>query len=236
MLYVFYGSDERAAQAKWRALATAFQTKQPDGIIFRFEAETFLPEQFVELISATDLFGEKRLILGRGLQEEATVAELVSKHWEALATSPNTFVFWERVLPVATVRQIKAAGGRAEEHVLKEKKSSDFNPFALGDAILARDRKRAWLLFQEALRQGWSTEDVFWKLVWPVKAMLVVAKERGPLASLKPFVVAKARRGLAKFSVVELEDLLSRLIHLWHVARRGQLDFDLGLERLLLEL
>lgn len=235
MLYLFYGEDQDKARAKWRAVINAFQTKHPAGAIFRSSAEDFNSGQFEELLTAGDLFGEKRLIAGDKLLENPAALEFIENRIADLIASPNTFLLLEINLPAALVKQISQTGGKVEEfELLLRSTAAPFNLFSLSDALLARDRKRLWLQYQKALLAGVAEEEIFWKLVWPVKTMLVVAKQTEELKTVKPFTAQKSKRGLEKFTVAELEKLSGDLAALWHDTRRGLVDFAIGLERLVL--
>src|SRR5690606_36911869 len=52
----------------------------------------------------------------------------------------------------------------------------DFNIFTITDAVGARDKRRAWVLYMQALAAGFSAEEVFFKIVWQVKSMLIARK------------------------------------------------------------
>lgn len=235
MFYLFYGDDGKKARAKWHAVINSFQTKQPDGTVFHFNAEDFNLAQFAELISANDLFGAKRLVACDHVLENDAATETIADNLSEIVNSPNTFVMLETEVAADLVKQIKKVGGKLEEHALALKSAPPpFNIFAINDALVARDRKRLWLVYQQALQTGLSAEEIFWKLAWQIKTMLIVGKQTGEIKTLKPFVLGKAKRGLAKFKVEELEQLSGELVGLWHEARRGMVEFDLGLERLLL--
>jgi DNA polymerase III delta subunit len=237
MLYLFYGDNRDKARTKWHAIIHAFQTKQPEGMVFHFDAENFAVTQFEELISSGGLFGEKRLVAADNLLENEGAEEFVSKNLESLISSPNTFLFLDVSLSSELVKKIEKAGGKIEEHKLALKSvPAPFNIFVINDAFITRDRKQLWLVYQKALRAGVPEEEIFWKLVWQVKTMLVVGKQKGAVKNLKPFVISKAEHGLKKFRIEELEKLSRDLVVFWHDSRRGLVDFDLGLEKLVLSI
>lgn len=238
MIYFFYGEDRDKARAKWRAAIAVFQKKYPEGLVFKFSAEEFDQSKFEELMHSGDLFGEKRLIAASSLFENKEAEEFVEKNLAALASSPNTFLHLEAQLPSELIKKIEKAGGKAEEYKLAlQSAAPPFNIFAVNDAFITRDRKQLWLVYQKALVAGIPEEEIFWKLVWQVKTMLLVAKEGSEnLKTIKPFVAGKAKRGLAKFKVEELEKLSGDLVALWHDTRRGLGDFDIGLEQLVLSI
>src|SRR3989344_8188381 len=63
-----------------------------------------------------------------------------------------------------------------EENLIGPKARADFNIFALTDAIGARKKRDAWVLYQKALAAGMAPEEIFFKLVWQAKTMLVAGK------------------------------------------------------------
>lgn len=97
-------------------------------------------------------------------------------------------------------------------------KKTEFNLFDLADALAARDRGESWLVYQQALRAGVTPEEIYWRaVVWKTKKLLQL--------------------GSKKYSNLELRQLSSRLVRMWHDTKRevGR-DFGLELERLLLTL
>jgi DNA polymerase III delta subunit len=238
VIYLFYGEGRDKARAKWRAALATFSKKYPDGMVFHFDSDHFLREQFEELVSAGDLFGHKRLVAADRLLENEEAAEWLGGRIKDFVASPNSFLFLEIAPAKELIKKISAAGGKTEEHPLALKSAAPpFNIFSISDALTARDKKGLWLTYQKALRSGLAEEEIFWKLVWPIKTMLLVAKSgKGELKTVKPFVADKARRALAKYKIEELEKMSTDLVVLWHDSRRGLIDFDFGLEKFVLSI
>lgn len=186
-----------------------FKAKNPAGAVHRFDGDNWLLEQekFEELLAdGGGLFGEKNLIILSEIEELSDTAK------ERLEKSKIIVLWFQREI----------------------KKSPEFNLFALTDAFGSRDRANTWLIFQRALVAGISAEEIFWKLVWQVKTMLLVALD-DEVKSLKPFVVQKARQFSRHFSPAELTQLSARLVNLYHETKKEEgRDFGLELEYLLL--
>ncbi len=117
------------------------------------------------------------------------------------------------------------------------------NPFAICDAVANKDRKKAWLLLQLAILNGVAAEEIFWKIWWQVKNLLVVKrlseekvvnaeKESG----LKPYPFKKALFAVKNFSSSELENLSWDLVDLFHKSKISQMDMEIGLEKLIVNL
>lgn len=237
MLYVFCGSDREQAVKKFRGAITVFLVKNLGGDIFSLEPDNFSLDQLEELIAGRGLFGQKILVTARDLLADVNLAPGLEKKFSDLADSVNVFLFLENELLAPGRRALTQAGAKIFEFKLKKTgpPKTAFNVFRLTDALGERDRQRLWLLYQEALAQGLAAEEIFWRLVWQVKTMLLVQKSgEVPPSSLKPFVIMKARRFSRNFQETELEDLSRALVSLWHDARAGKKDFAIGLERFLL--
>ncbi len=132
----------------------------------------------------------------------------------------------------------------------KKKEVEKVNIFHLTDAIAAKDRSRAWFLFQKAMLSGADIEEIFWKIVWQVKNLLMIKKLQfasptgGPLSEKKitekthlhPYVVKKTVSSIRLYTEEELARYSSELINLYNNARRGRTDFETGIEKFLIKL
>lgn len=124
-----------------------------------------------------------------------------------------------------------------EEESVGPKKRPDFNVFALTDAIGARDKKRAWLLYMQALAAGISAEEVFFKLVWQMKTMLIAKNTKSVSETdMKPFPYSKAKGFLKNWKDGELEKMSENIVIGYARARRGDGEIDMMVEKALLSL
>ena len=118
-----------------------------------------------------------------------------------------------------------------------DKKGREFNIFSLTDAIGARDRRGAWIIYQRALSQGVAPEEIFWKIVWQVKSLLLASKtESAEEAGMKTYPYSKAKGYLKNFEVGELLSLSEGLVLGYHDVRRGQGDMETCIEKTILSL
>jgi len=113
----------------------------------------------------------------------------------------------------------------------------EFNIFALTDALGARKKREAWILYRKALAAGLSAEEVFFKLFWQVKSMLIALKTKSvEETDMKAFPYAKAKRFLKNFKPGELEKLSEGLVIGYYQARRGEGEVETLVEKILLGL
>ncbi|MEK7662102.1 MAG: hypothetical protein AAB355_01195 [Patescibacteria group bacterium] len=118
-----------------------------------------------------------------------------------------------------------------------EKSSSAFNIFALTDAIGGRNKREAWVLYRKALASGMVVEEIFYKIFWQVKSMLLANRTKSAEeADMKTFPYNKAKSFLKNFSTSELQNLSENLVVGYHQARRGEEEIETFLEKIILEI
>lgn len=135
-------------------------------------------------------------------------------------------------------------------NIIPEKQFEQINIFKITDAILEKNKSHAWLLFQKMLLVGLDAEEIFWKILWQIKNLLIVKKllsaspAGGPLemakiaqkANLHPYVAKKTIYAAKNFSNEGLARYSAELIKLYHDSRRGLADFETGVEKFLIRL
>lgn len=137
----------------------------------------------------------------------------------------------------------KYALNSVKESFSRRPEAEKVNIFHLTDAIALKDRSRAWFLFQKAMLSGSDIEEIFWKIVWQIKNLLIVKKLQ-PLPEKKivekthlhPYVVKKTASATRLYTEEELARYSSELVNLYHNARRGRTDFETGIEKFLIKL
>ena len=113
----------------------------------------------------------------------------------------------------------------------------EFNIFALTDAIGARKKRDAWVLYHKALASGMVAEEVFYKLVWQVKTMLIASKTKSVAETdMKAFPYNKAKSFLNNFKPGEIERMSGDLMLGYHQVRRGEGEIETLVEKTLLKL
>ena len=123
----------------------------------------------------------------------------------------------------------------------KQETVAEYNPFAVCDAFAEKNKAKAWTIYQQALRQGIPDEEVFFKILWQIKNLLLVkklinagvanvAKETG----LHDFVAGKAIKAAQKFSEDELVNYSYEMLKIYHEKRRGESELAIEFEKLLI--
>jgi DNA polymerase III delta subunit len=124
-----------------------------------------------------------------------------------------------------------------EGDVVGPKARPEFNVFALTDAIGSRNKREAWVLYHKALASGLVPEELFYKVQWQVKTMLLATKTKtAEEADMKSYPYSKAKGFLKNFKPGELEKLSEDLVRGYHEVRRGNEETETFVEKTLLSL
>lgn len=252
MIIYYWGKDYERSRRAARAELVTQRNMSPSSPVFELVGDSVSLENLEEILYTRPLIGDKVIVFGDHLLINLMMANFVTENLSVFQSSENVFIFWEDEAGEKLATVAVKAGGLVREFKIAAsvKPRNDYAAaaplFAVADALGDKDRKRAWLLYHEAHRVGLPTEEIFWKLVWKVKTLLLVETvPAGSVLPIKPYPLSQAKRqvknyksGLVRAGTAEgeLARLSSRLVHLYHDSRRGLIDFDFGLERLLLEL
>ena len=119
--------------------------------------------------------------------------------------------------------------------------SAPYNPFAICDAFGEKNKAKAWTIYQQALRQGVPAEEVFFKILWQIKNLLMVKKlmnakvaDVGKESGLKPFVASKAIKAAKNFTEEELATYSYDMLKIYHEERRGESELPIEFEKFIL--
>jgi DNA polymerase III delta subunit len=234
MFYLIHGQNRQKVAEKGFALAKGLILKKPDASYFKIDAENWSAEKIEELSGSQGLFENKFVVLLDNIWSD----EIGTKDdIEKIKDSDNVFILIESGISTDNLKLLKKSAVKATEIAEGKLSKKVFNVFALSDALGEKNSKKLWMLYQEALFNNIEAEQIHGNLFWQVKN-LILAK-RGKLngaLKISPFVAQKARSYANKWQEKELEDLAENLVKIYHKARLGQGEMQVGLERLLLEI
>ena len=236
MLYVFFGTDTHTSRENAHRLLSSLREKKPDAAFFTLDSESWNPALFDECLSSSGLFEKKVVVFLNTVFQNPQAKELVIELLESVVSSENIVILLESELDAKTKKTLTEAAEKIVEYKMADEKESvsRVNLFQLTDAFGKRDKKNSWVLYRQALQDGAAPEEIHGLLWWQIKTLLQVAQ--GETDGLKPFVIGKSKRFLENYSVEELNKLAFELVKSYHQARRGLVDFDLALEKWILQL
>ena len=240
MIYLFYGQDKEQARQKANGVVQTLLKKRPDASLFKLNSDTWQEAAFDEYVGGQGLFVQKYIVILDRLFENKEIKEYVIERLKILKASENIFIVIENSLDKVTLGKFEKtaekiqAFGEGKDAVAKGKKP-EFNMFAMTDALGARNQKRLWILYQQALRHDVVSEELHGILFWQVKSMLLATLSKDVKESgLNPFVYGKAKNYAKNFTLSELKKISSQLVAMYHQAHRGEVDFDIALEKFFL--
>ncbi len=235
MLYVFIGSDQKTSAEKARVCVNRLLEREPFATRVSLNSETIAGAHIGDILATQGLFKDKMIITLNGIFSSPEAQEY-SEHTQHFAESEHIVIVIDGELKAAEKNILKKYAHTIVESSLKEVSSQAYNPFALADALYARDAKQLFIRIEEARLRGDEVESIVGLLLWAAKAMYIAAHSESPASSgLKPFVYNKARTGAKQWGVA-LAELVRESAYLLHRARtRGRDGYD-ELERSMMRL
>lgn len=238
MIYLIYGSDRDKSRERVHFLVEGLLKKKPGASFFRINIDNWSTSLFEELLESQGLFEQKYVVVLDHLLEDKEAQEVIIKNLKEAKESVHPFILLEEKLSASDLKKLEKYANKVQS--FEEKRGTlkkDFNIFSFSDALTSRNTKKLWTLFLEAQKKGLLIEEIHGNLLWQTKMMLLVSESKtASEAGMKPFVFNKAKKGLEKFKKEELKEMHKKLFSIYHDSRRGLLDFDIALEKFILEM
>lgn len=233
MLTVFFGNDTGVVRTA--ALTYAHERAHTPAQIERYAPENLESGELPLLAGAQSLFGEPLVYVLDTLSSDTERFEELLGTLPALAAATYEFIVIEGALTVPLRRAFTEAGATLKEH--SRAKDERFNTFALGDAMLLRDKKTLWLLLMDARQAGVTPEEIIGTLLWQIKVLRLSFRTKSAAeADVKPYVYQKATRAHSRFTKAEADQCSRTLLTMYHQGHHGETDLDLALEAWVLAL
>lgn len=242
MIYLIHGNDTEKARKRFRDILNGFVKKNPNSSVSKVDADSFDVRVFNELSQSRGLFSEKNLIVCDNILKNKEAEEFLNENLKNLADSENIFLILEE-----KEGEIKKFAKNCEEFPAQGGPASDwkkeYNVFAITDVFGESNRKKLWVEYHKALRAGMEADfDVFWKLIWQLKMMFVAVDDSAGAGraieklKIKPYTLSKARAYARNFQKEDLKRMFGDLVRIYHDNRRGIGDYELSVERFILNL
>ena len=234
MLYVLHGTDRKKVREESKKILSTLALKRPDAQVFRLVDEGATPDRLRELLESTGLFEGKHIVVLEFALGDEEFGDVVVDLAKSLAASEHIFIILEEKMSTPLRKALEEYANKVQVFDVPKEEEKKFNAFAIADACARRDKKGAWVLLQQALREGMVPEEVHGIIWWQFKTLALV--ERGDTEGMKTFSVAKAQSALRNFSHEELQKLTHELVTIYHEARRDGPPLEIALEKWILAL
>ncbi len=212
MLYLVVGKNYTGVKKEAEKLLASFLPAGGIGKnVERHTAETITAKDLAYRAEGNSLFGDKFAYIIDGLldQYEDDVLKVLPK----LGASSNLFIFCEDTALKNVTDAFKDAGGKVI--ALKAEEKERENPFAITDALLAKDKKKTWQLYRHEIDKGESAEAVLGRLVWAIKTLTLIQrnpKETALSLGISPFVYSKTKSAGKTWAVGEPQKFYTELL------------------------
>ncbi|PIR37249.1 MAG: hypothetical protein COV34_03445 [Candidatus Zambryskibacteria bacterium CG10_big_fil_rev_8_21_14_0_10_42_12] len=237
MIYTFFGTDEQKTRAKAHTFIDALKKKRPDAPFFLVKSDGNSIVQLEELSQGAGLFYEKQIVFADHVFGEDGAKEYMKTLLPMMKNSDSVFVVLEGKLLAPEKKLFEKYSLEVKEFEVVEKKKTEFNVFALGDALISQDKIKLWSLYLEAIEEGKTPEEIQGTLMWQAKSMALAAKAKyAGETGLKPFVFSKAKNAGARYTKTEMEQLPWSLTEMLHASRLEGEDLSVAMERWVLSL
>jgi DNA polymerase III delta subunit len=233
MYAVFFGTDRELVWDNAREYLD--KNFSPAGTLNIITTDSYQSGQLSEILATQSLFGEPQGFVIDTPSEDKDFEKEVTDSLSLLSASSHTFIILETTLTAVTKKKYEKEAVLVKE--FSASKKTPFNIFSLADALAEKNKKRLWLILQEARLLGMKEEELVGILWWQLKSLrLAKYTISAELAGMKEYPYNKAKRSLSNFTDGEIERLSVSLLSLYHSARAGEKEMDLALEQWILQL
>ncbi len=164
-----------------------------------------------------------------------------SKYKEEFKNTKNNFIF---SIPSLTKKVEDVCKDVTVSFVKNETKKQASIPkvFALSDAYINHDKKKAYATFCEIINEGGTPEEILGTLIWQIKQVLNIYNIQKEKLSpddfgMKPYTFSKTKSALLKKENTE-ENILNdykELVLIYHRGHNGIVSIKNALEKFILE-
>lgn len=235
MIYFFSGDKFQEVKKSSQELIEKLVKDRPDSSVLQINEENFGEYELSGLSKEQGLFEKQLIVVLNYLISAESVWENIQAKLQEMAESKNIFILVEGPLDKRIRDKIGKTAKESKNFSTEEKEK--YNPFLLTDAYGAKNKKKLWVLYQQAILNGSAPEEIHGLLFWQVKSMLVAKLSASPVESgLKPFVFQKSKTFGQNFSEIELKKHSNDLVKIYHDIRKGTGDMSTGLEKFILKI
>jgi DNA polymerase III delta subunit len=127
---------------------------------------------------------------------------------------------------------------KEEEAAEKKAREYEYSPFALQDAVGAKDAKVAWIEYVKLRSIGVEAEAIAPNVISKARDMLAVMRgaSQSDLQIKNPFPYNKSKKDSKNWKESELENFYTKLVAIYHESRMGGEDLEVALEKAILSL
>ncbi len=177
------------------------------------------------------LFGEKKVYYVQDLEEYDDFVNIFFENIEKYNTSQHVFLVAFSALLKKQKEVLAKSGARIVEVSIKEEKEK--SSFVFANAILERDKKKAWQELNILLNEK-TAEEIHGGAWNQIRNMILASQHAEDELDLHPFVYKNAKRALAKWPQEELLIHAKKMVDMPNKAHAGDIVLANELEKWIL--
>lgn len=220
MIIVLTGNDQQKKKKEIESLVVSHGGAHS---FFTLSYDEHQPLEILqEVIHSEDIFG-KPLLLKIDVEDFRKILDVVKNPITRFVDSRDLCFITASSLTKPEISFFQKHNAQIKEYILVKKKESPL-VFALTDALIKKDKKNAWIVFQKIISQDISAEEIHGALWWQWKTLSLVSSKEKNLAkkTISPYVYSKSENSLKFFSEKEIQFGVSHLMHMLQESRRGK--------------
>lgn len=237
MIYILTGTDQIKRQKEIEKIRKA------EGGESAFLVMTHLFEEgnldvYDELFSMRDLFGKSNFIRIKNWNNDEGLVSKIKEYADFFVKEKNILILETDSFTKTIEKKLQKLEPRVVTIGDAFVKKESTTLFALTDACLTRDKKRAWTLFFDAKKRGVSPEEIHGLMWWQYKTLALVyktPKKEWSSLGVSPFVLKKIESSLLKYKKEDLASIINEFFSLVYSARQRSQDSYNALELFILE-
>jgi hypothetical protein len=233
MLVVAVGNDFKKRNLYVERTVIDLQKKRKDATLSTITTTSGTTDMLTELVGTTGMFDEKRIVILKGVTDLSDDSLVDSKDWQkAIKNIADDLIASEHVFILVAQREYKiikelADGAYLYKRFIKteHREKRDMVTFSIAEAFIAKDKKRCWRLFAEALHTK-PVEEIHGTILWQLRALQEVQMVSDQQqTTLAPFVYAKTKKYTKLWDNQSLLDKVVRFVEITTGEDRGELEY-----------
>lgn len=243
MLFLIHGTNTNKVRSKLKELIGVMQNKQPGVSLYKVTTENWSETMLDELMSSQGLFLPKYIVtLDKLLVDKEISPSIVGVLKELKESDHAWIIVEEKVLAVNlkkieklaqkiydfndVVENVRGADGSVFE---KKQKPTAFN---FADHFASKNKVGAWSGFIKLNEAELAGEEIHGVLWWQMKSVyLAKFCKNAEEAGMAPYTFQKSLRFSKVWELKELNEMVNRLVSMYHEAHRGNGELLVAMER-----
>ncbi len=237
MIYLLLGGGSTAIK-KIHELKDAFLSKHGNSFSLEdIDCRDGVPDNFFELLGASSMFNQKRLVVIRGaVDQNPKLTDFFEVEFPRMQESPDVFVFWEQKLADKDLKLFKKYSQKIQEfHGDSEsaEQKNDKAVFGFVDQVFNNRFSHSLIALANAKKSNLDEAEVLRVILWKLKNIFLVKK--GETKSMHPYVAKKTAVDATQFTDTQLLDTFWQGILADSNLKRDSKNAAENLERFLLK-